>query len=182
MTSSPIECRRFVPDRFRPRHNLATTSKTARLKPVGHCVGQALHLLCRNHVVDGGHSRAATVFACVSRHRRRRWHFGARQPTPTRCAGRRSSRSARTATAMPERCVANFGFWANSSPSMFSRGLPLCHFFPMLNVHFQMKLTLSLTALALALVIVRATQPGKITLTAHSDGLNDATVKISAQP
>ena len=38
------------------------------------------------------------VFACVSRHQRRRWHFGARRPTPTRCAGRRSSRSARTAT------------------------------------------------------------------------------------
>ncbi len=33
----------------------------------------------------------------------------------------------------------------------------------------------------LALVIVRATQPGAITLTAHSDGLKDATLKISAQ-
>jgi beta-galactosidase len=34
----------------------------------------------------------------------------------------------------------------------------------------------------LALVIVRANQPGKITLTAHSDGLKDATTRISAQP
>ncbi len=33
----------------------------------------------------------------------------------------------------------------------------------------------------LALVIVRATQPAAITLTAHSDGLKDATLKISAQ-
>ena len=34
----------------------------------------------------------------------------------------------------------------------------------------------------LALVIVRATQPGKITLQAHADGLKDATVRITAQP
>ncbi len=34
----------------------------------------------------------------------------------------------------------------------------------------------------LALVIVRANQPGKITLTAHSDGLKDATTQITAQP
>jgi len=33
----------------------------------------------------------------------------------------------------------------------------------------------------LALVIVRATQPGKITLTAHGEKLKDAVVKISAQ-
>jgi beta-galactosidase len=33
----------------------------------------------------------------------------------------------------------------------------------------------------LALVIVRATQPGKITLTAHSDGLKDATTRIVAR-
>jgi beta-galactosidase len=34
----------------------------------------------------------------------------------------------------------------------------------------------------LALVIVRATQPGKITLTAHADGLKTATTRISAEP
>jgi beta-galactosidase len=34
----------------------------------------------------------------------------------------------------------------------------------------------------LALVIVRANQPGKITLTAHADGLKDATTRIAAQP
>ena len=34
----------------------------------------------------------------------------------------------------------------------------------------------------LALVIVRATAPGKITLTAHADGLKDATTRITAQP
>ncbi len=34
----------------------------------------------------------------------------------------------------------------------------------------------------LALVIVRATQPGKITLTARADGLKAATTRISAQP
>ena len=34
----------------------------------------------------------------------------------------------------------------------------------------------------LALVIVRATQPGKITLTAQADGLKTATTRISAQP
>ena len=34
----------------------------------------------------------------------------------------------------------------------------------------------------LALVIVRATQSGKITLKAHADGLKDATVRIAAQP
>jgi beta-galactosidase len=34
----------------------------------------------------------------------------------------------------------------------------------------------------LALVIVRATQPGTITLTAHADGLKDATARITGQP
>ena len=34
----------------------------------------------------------------------------------------------------------------------------------------------------LALVIVHATQPGKITLTAHSDGLKDVTTRIIGQP
>jgi beta-galactosidase len=34
----------------------------------------------------------------------------------------------------------------------------------------------------LALVIVRANQPGKITLKAHADGLKDATTRITAQP
>jgi beta-galactosidase len=34
----------------------------------------------------------------------------------------------------------------------------------------------------LALVIVRATQPGKITLKAHADGLKGATVRITGQP
>jgi beta-galactosidase len=34
----------------------------------------------------------------------------------------------------------------------------------------------------LALVIVRATQPGKITLTAHADGLKDGTEQITGQP
>jgi len=34
----------------------------------------------------------------------------------------------------------------------------------------------------LALVIIRATQPGKLTLTAHGDGLKTATVRITAEP
>jgi beta-galactosidase len=34
----------------------------------------------------------------------------------------------------------------------------------------------------LALVIVRANQPGSITLKAHADGLKDGTVRITAQP
>ena len=34
----------------------------------------------------------------------------------------------------------------------------------------------------LALVIIRATQPGEITLTAHADGLKDATTRINGQP
>ena len=64
------------------------------------------------NTVLGGGRRAATVFACASRHQRRRLHFGSRRPTPTRCAGRRSSRSARTATT---RDIHSFGFHTAST-------------------------------------------------------------------
>ena len=70
---------------------------------------QIFNLLCRNDSrTDGGHRCAATVFACASRHLAHGWSCGSRRPTPTRCAGRRSSRSARTATAKDIDC---YGFY-----------------------------------------------------------------------